>query len=69
MTVAEMSKAIGMRVSVRMESIQVTCLITDAKMSYGELRLKIQPTDGIGSQWISSARVTSANVSSKAVAR
>ena len=58
MTVKAMAELIGRHVSVRYESLEITCRVEDAKVSYGRPRLLIAPLTGSGQQWIESTRVS-----------
>ena len=61
MTCNEMIPAVGATVMVAFESIHVTCTVRDVKMSYGRPRLKVQPVNGSGEQWVDLARVRPAD--------
>lgn len=56
MTVMEANQIIGKIVTVRFESIEIPCRITDVKSSYGKTRYEIQPLHGKGTQWIEISR-------------
>lgn len=56
-TVRQLFPAIGTTVSVQFESIQVQCVVTDAKNAYGKVRLFVTPVAGTGEQWIELERL------------
>ena len=47
----------GTIVQLRMESLMVSVRITDAKWSWGKVRLQVQPVSGSGSQWVEPQRL------------
>lgn len=67
-TCLDMIPAIGARVIVRFEDIQIECVVSDVKNSWGKPRLLITPVSGNGSQWVEMSRVRM-NVSSTALVR
>lgn len=56
-TYNDMTPAIGQRVSVRMETLDVYCTVLNVKSSYGRIRLLIMPESGNGEQWVDMSRV------------
>ena len=58
MSTIEMMKAIGELALLRVEKFQVQVLIEDAKREYGNTRYLVVPTNGTGSAWVDSSRVT-----------
>ena len=56
-TVTEMLSAIGTHVLVSFEAVRIECRVTDAKNSYGRVRLQVSPVAGSGSQWIETGRI------------
>ena len=59
-TAKQMLPAVGQRVSVKMESLTVTCEVLDCKSSYGRVRLLVAPLAGSGSQYVEMSRVSAA---------
>jgi hypothetical protein len=57
-TALDMIPAIGARVSVRFESIQIEATVKNVKNSWGQPRLLIAPVSGSGEQWVELGRVT-----------
>ena len=57
MTAIEIAALIGQRVEVRIEMVQVECVVLDVKLAYGATRFLIQPIKGSGSQWVDISRV------------
>lgn len=57
MTVTQVSTRIGETVLVSFESLEVWCVIIDAKYTYGRVRFLIQPTAGSGNQWVEEPRI------------
>jgi hypothetical protein len=53
-----MFPAIGARVMVRFEDVEVACTVENVKTTYGRTRLLVKPLRGKGSQWIETPRVT-----------
>jgi hypothetical protein len=59
MTALEMNDVIGAQVFLEaVPGLQVRCLVTNAKTSYGRQRLQIVPLSGKGQAWVNSERVT-----------
>ncbi len=56
-TAKQLSPAIGTTVTVRFESLQIQCLVMDAKNAYGNVRLLIVPVAGQGEQWVDITRL------------
>lgn len=57
MRTADMAALLGRTVTVKIETLRVECVIQDCKMSYGALRVLVEPVRGSGSQWIDQHRV------------
>jgi hypothetical protein len=57
-TALDMIPAIGARVLVRFETLQIECTVVNVKNSWGQPRLLIQPVAGNGEQWVELGRVT-----------
>jgi hypothetical protein len=58
MTALEMNDVIGAQVYLEaVPGLQVRCLITDAKTSYGRRRLRIIPLNGKGQAWVNAESV------------
>jgi hypothetical protein len=57
MTANELSKYVGTTIFVRFEDLIVSCVVTDAKTTFGRDRLLVRPTDGRGEQWIEFSRL------------
>jgi hypothetical protein len=57
-TALDMIPAIGARVSVRFESLQIEATIKNVKNAWGQPRLLIAPVSGTGEQWVELGRVT-----------
>lgn len=57
-SVAQMQGLLNKVVLVRFENLLVTCIITDAKLAYGRVRVLITPKTGDGSQWIEVGRIS-----------
>jgi hypothetical protein len=59
MTALEMNDVIGAQVFLEaVPGLQVRCLVTNAKTSYGRQRLQIIPLNGKGQAWVNLERVT-----------
>jgi hypothetical protein len=56
-TVRELTPAIGERIYVRFEQLTIDCTVVDAKNSWGQVRLLIQPVTGTGQQWVEMGRI------------
>jgi hypothetical protein len=56
-TARQLAPAIGASVAVRYEGITVECIVTDAKNSYGQVRVQVKPVAGTGAQWIELGRL------------
>jgi hypothetical protein len=56
-TARQLAPAIGAEVLVRFESVNIACTVVDAKNSWGQVRLLIQPVAGKGQQWIELGRL------------
>lgn len=62
MTANEMSDMVGAQVYLEaIPGLQVLCLITNAKSSYGKTRYRILPLHGKGEAWVNAERVTFAD--------
>ena len=58
-TAVELIPAVGKQVLVDFESIQVLCLVTNAKSAWGDIRVEVQPLmGGTSKQWVSLGRVS-----------
>jgi hypothetical protein len=53
-----MIPAIGTRVLVRYEQVQIECTVTNVKNSWGQARLCVTPVAGFGQQWVEMGRVS-----------
>lgn len=58
MSMLEMSKAIGELALLRVEGFAVQVHVEDAKQAYGNTRYYVTPTNGKGSAWVDSSRLT-----------
>lgn len=58
LTAKQMIPAIGQRVLVRFEDLQIECRVQDVKQSYGRIRLLIVPVSGTSNQWVEMQRVS-----------
>lgn len=58
MTATEMIPAVGQAVLVNFDQIDVACIVRDAEMVYGRMRLRIEPLLGTGSRWIETSRIS-----------
>lgn len=56
-TVNELSPQIGQIVMARFEDLVIACRVLDAKSSYGRVRIKLEPVQGMGSQWVEVSRL------------
>lgn len=56
-TAKQMQVAIGARINVRCESMQIECIVEDVKNSWGQARLLVRPVAGTGQQWVEMSRV------------
>lgn len=56
-TARQLAPAIGSTVTVRFESLQIRCLVLDAKNAYGNVRLQVMPVAGEGEQWVDLSRL------------
>jgi len=56
-TASELMPAVGAQVLVRFEDLAVRCTVTDAKNSWGKVRLLVTPYEGLGAQWIELGRL------------
>jgi len=57
-TALDMIPALGARVLVRCEAMQIECTVKNVKNSYGQPRLLVAPVAGSGEQWVEMRRVT-----------
>lgn len=57
-TALDMLPAIGARVRVRFESLQIEAEVINVKNSWGQPRLQIRPIAGTGEQWVEMGRVS-----------
>lgn len=55
-TALSMQPALGRRIYVRMEDLQVACTVVDVKQSYGRVRILVKPEAGFGQQWVEMPR-------------
>lgn len=64
MTATEMIPAVGQRVMVRCDELNVDCKVIDVKTAWGKPRLLVAPVAGSGQQWVSldRARVMAVSV-------
>lgn len=58
MTASEMIKAIGKQVMMKVEDLKVLVTIKDVKQAYGQVRVQVEPVQGIGTQWVSVDRLS-----------
>lgn len=58
MTAAQQAKLLGQEISVRCESLLVTCTIVDIKQAYGRMRFQVAPVNGSGSIWVEDSRIS-----------
>jgi hypothetical protein len=55
---ASLSRAIGQEALLRADGgLWVSVLITDAKLSYGNVRYLVTPVRGSGTVWVDSSRI------------
>jgi len=59
-TVRDLVPAVGAKVTVRFEKLAIVCTVLDAKNSYGQVRLLVEPVAGAGEQWIELGRLVAA---------
>jgi hypothetical protein len=52
MTTAELAKLLGQLGSYYIPGLVIEVTVIDARMSWGQLQLQIQPTSGSGSKWV-----------------
>lgn len=57
MTAREMIPAVGARVYLRAQGLQVACVVVDVKNSYGTARVQLEPICGTGRTWVNAASV------------
>jgi hypothetical protein len=57
MMTSEIVSLLGRTVTIKMESVQVECVIRDGKQVYGSTRLLVEPIRGAGHQWVDRARL------------
>ena len=57
-TALDMFPAIGTRVLVRFECLQIDCTVANVKERWGQPRLLVRPITGSGEQWVEMGRVT-----------
>ncbi len=57
MTALQLSENIGKTVEYHGDKLTFGVTIVDARISYGNLQYKIEPTNGHGSSWVSDARL------------
>ena len=65
-TCRELTPAVGASVRVRFESLTIDCTVVDAKNSWGQVRLLVQPVAGTGAQWIEMGRLVAATAALEA---
>ena len=64
MTTAEMAKYIGQTGTYHgIPGLVVEVKIVDARMSWGQLQLQVQPTSGSGSKWVNSDSIMAPGLS------
>jgi hypothetical protein len=54
---ASLARAIGQEAMLRADGLWVSVLITDAKLSYGNVRYLVSPVRGSGTVWVDAGRV------------
>jgi hypothetical protein len=54
---ATLARAIGQEASLRSDGLWVSVLISDAKLSYGNVRYLVSPVRGSGTVWVDSSRI------------
>jgi hypothetical protein len=54
---ATLARAIGQEAMLRADGLWVSVLISDAKLSYGNVRYLVTPVRGSGTVWVDSGRV------------
>jgi hypothetical protein len=64
-TAREMVPALGARVIVRCESLNVECIVKDVKNAWGKPRLLVTPVAGSNEQWVELGRVISVPATEK----
>jgi hypothetical protein len=52
MTTAELAKLLGQLGSYYIPGLVIEVTVIDARMSWGQVQLQIQPVSGSGSKWI-----------------
>jgi hypothetical protein len=52
MTTAELAKLLGQLGSYYIPGLVIEVTVIDARMSWGQVQLQIQPTSGSGSKWV-----------------
>ena len=58
MTAHEMQEMINMRVYLPVDGgLLVECVVSNVKVSYGKLRVRVMPISGQGETWVDAARV------------
>ena len=57
MTAAEMQELINRHVYLPTDGLLVECVVSNVKVSYGKLRLRVIPISGRGETWVDAARV------------
>ena len=64
MTVGQMAKYIGQTGTYHgIPGLVVEVKIVDARMSWGQLQLQVQPTSGSGSKWVNSDSIMAPGLS------
>ena len=61
MTHNQMHSAIGKHAQLRVDGFTFAVIITDAKLTYGQLRFAVTPENGTGTQWVDAGRVVVQN--------
>jgi len=57
MNVTELNKLINQQVKVSIEGLSVSCIIVDAKSTFGHTRVLVRPVKGSGEAWVDISKV------------
>lgn len=58
MSIATLAAVIGKPALLSIESLKVPVTVRDVRQAYGRTDYLVTPANGMGSQWVSDARVT-----------
>ncbi len=57
MTATQLGARVGQLVYLQASGLEVLCKVVDAKRSYGQERVRIEPMEGKGQAWVATTSV------------